>query len=202
MVTAASPAENNDLRDRILSAAKRIFLEGAPETATMDAVAQSAGMSKKTIYREFKSQLELMITLMKETRTDFGQIPPPDPNEPLDEQLTRLIVRVVSYVMAPNSMALIRLIVSEIRRYPELLNEHRERGLPVEVVADWFRHDIVKAAYNFDDPEDAAAMVVGMVVQDAPFKLIFLPTETLPDEELERRARIGVSIFLRGISKA
>ncbi len=193
---------DNDLRDRILSAARRIFLDGAPESATMDAVAQTAGMSKKTIYREFKSQLELMVALLSENRSDFGNVPQPDPDTPLEDQLTDLIVRVMSFVMAPRSMALIRLIVSEVRRYPELLKEHKQRGLPVEIVSDWFRHDIVRERYKFDDPDDVAAMLVGMIAQDAAFKLIFLPTETLPPQELERRARTGVGIFLRGLEKS
>ncbi len=36
-------------RERILAAARKIFLDGPPEQATMDAVAHQAGMSKKTI---------------------------------------------------------------------------------------------------------------------------------------------------------
>ena len=43
-----------------------------PEHATMDAVAQQAGMSKKTIYREFKSQVELLGALLIESVADHG----------------------------------------------------------------------------------------------------------------------------------
>ena len=64
-------------RERILAAARKIFLDGPPEHATMDAVAQQAGMSKKTIYREFKSQLELLGALLAENVADMGQFPPP-----------------------------------------------------------------------------------------------------------------------------
>lgn len=167
----------------------------------MDAVAQTAGMSKKTIYREFSSQLELMIALLKENRTTFGEVPAPDPDLPLDDQLAELIVRVVSFVLGPRQMALIRLVISEIRRYPELLEEHKERGLPVEVVAEWFRHEAVRARYDIGDPDEAAAMIVGMIVQDDPIKLIFLPKEVLDTEDLERRSRIGVRIFLRGLER-
>ncbi len=201
MTQVASPTQDNELRDRILSAARRIFLDGAPEAATMDAVAQTAGMSKKTIYREFKSQLELLAALMEESAADLGPIPPPDEARDFEEQLTGLVTRLMKHVMAPRSMSLIRLIISEIRRYPELLKLKNDRGYPVMVIAQWLAHEPIRKRYNIQDPEDAAAMLLGMVTQDASFKLILIPTDRLPDTELERRARTGVAIFLRGLER-
>lgn len=167
----------------------------------MDAVAQTAGMSKKTIYREFKSQLELLAALMEESAADLGELPPPDDTRDFEDQLTNLMIRLMKHVMAPRSMALIRLIISEIRRYPELLQLKQDRGYPVKVIASWFAHEPVRARYHIEDPEDAAAMLLGMVMQDASFKLVLIPTDRLPDSEIERRARAGVSIFLRGLDR-
>ena len=64
MQAIQEPGEAVSPRERILAAARKIFLDGPPEHATMDAVAQQAGMSKKTIYREFKSQVELLGALL------------------------------------------------------------------------------------------------------------------------------------------
>src|SRR5215470_19838843 len=74
-------------RERILAAARKIFLDGPPEHATMDAVAQQAGMSKKTIYREFKSQLELLGALLAENVADMGAFPPPKPSDDIELEL-------------------------------------------------------------------------------------------------------------------
>ena len=63
MQIVQDPGDNNSPRERILAAARMIFLDGTPEHATMDAVAQQAGMSKKTIYCQFKSQVELLAPL-------------------------------------------------------------------------------------------------------------------------------------------
>lgn len=167
----------------------------------MDAVAQTAGMSKKTIYREFKSQLELLAALMEESAADLGPIPPPDESRDFEEQLAELVTRLLKHVMAPRSMALIRLIITEVRRYPELLKIKQDRGYPIKVIASWLAHEPVRKRYAIEDPEDAAAMLLGMTMQDASFKLILLPTDRLPDAEIERRARTGVEIFLRGLER-
>src|SRR6218665_3857070 len=104
-------------RERILAAARKIFLDGQPEHATMDAVAQQAGMSKKTIYREFKSQVELLGALLLENVADMGAFPPPQPDEDIELELYGVLVRMVTHFTSPRSMALARLMISEVRRY-------------------------------------------------------------------------------------
>jgi AcrR family transcriptional regulator len=192
---AASP------RERILSAARKIFLDGPPEHATMDAVAQQAGMSKKTIYREFKSQLELLGALLAENLTDMGQFPPPKPGDDIELELYSIMVRMVSYFTSPRSMALARLLVSEVRRYPELLNANKPRGFPKDVLTNWLASPAVRSKYVIDDPEDAAAMLLGMVMQDSGFKLMMVSNATMPQHLIETRARRAVSIFLTGVKK-
>ena len=188
-------------RERILSAARKIFLDGPPEHATMDAVAQSAGMSKKTIYREFKSQLELLGALLAENVADMGEFPPPKNGADIEIELYGMLVRMVTHFTSPRSMALARLLISEVRRYPELLNASRPKGFPREVLAEWLGSPLVRAKFQIDDPEDAAAMLLGMVMQDSGFKLMMDANATMPPHLVETRARRGVAIFLRGVRK-
>ena len=193
---AASP------RERILPAARKIFLDGPPEHATMDAVAQQAGMSKKTIYREFKSQLELLGALLAENVADMGDFPPPKPGDDIELELYGMLVRMVTHFTSPRSMALARLLISEVRRYPELLNASKPKGFPREVLADWLGSPAVRAKYQIEDPEDAASMLLGMVMQDSGFRLMMVANATMPQHLIETRARRAVSIFLRGVRKA
>lgn len=200
IAVAASP------RERILTAARKIFLDGPPEHATMDAVAQEAGMSKKTIYREFKSQLELLGALLSENVADMGDFRAPTPRDDIELELYGLVMRLVSHMTSPRSMALFRLIVSEVRRYPVLMQQQQEhnrpRGLPRQVIADWLSSPIVRANYQIDDPSEAAAMLLGMVTQDAAFKMMLSSGQSpTPPHLLEQRARRAVTIFLRGVRK-
>ena len=191
-------------RDRILAAARKIFLDGPPEHATMDAVAQEAGMSKKTIYREFKSQLELLGALLSENVADMGEFTQPTARDDIELELYGLVMRLVGHMTSPRSVALFRLIVSEVRRYPELMQQqHKQpRGLPRQVIADWLSSPIVRAKYQIEDGEEAAAMLLGMVTQDAAFKMLLSTGQTsMQPHLLEQRARKAVAIFLRGVRK-
>ncbi len=194
--------EINSPRERILAAARKIFLDGPPEHATMDAVAQQAGMSKKTIYREFKSQVELLGALLLENVADMGQFPPPQPGDDIELELYGVLVRMVTHFTTPRSMALARLIISEVRRYPELMNAARPKGFPREVLANWLASPAVRAQYAIEDPDDAAAMLFGMVMQDSAFRLLVVANATMPQHQIETRARRAVQIFLRGVRKS
>jgi AcrR family transcriptional regulator len=201
MQVAQDFSETPSPRERILSAARKIFLDGPPEHATMDAVAHQAGMSKKTIYREFKSQLELLGALLAENVADMGQFPPPKNGVDIEIELYGMLVRMVTHFTSPRSMALARLLISEVRRYPELLNASRPKGFPKEVLTEWLGSPPVRAKYHIEDPEDAAAMLLGMVMQDSGFKLMMDSTSTMPHHLIETRARRAVSIFLSGVRK-
>ena len=201
MQIVEDPGDSNSPRERILAAARKIFLDGTAEHATMDAVAQQAGMSKKTIYRQFKSQVELLGALLIESVADMGEFPPPKPGDDIELELHGMLVRMMTHFTSPRSMALARLIISEVRRYPELMTASKPRGFPREKLAIWLASPVVGAKYQIDDPNDAAAMLFGMVIQDSGFKLLVMNNATMPPHLIDTRARRAVQIFLRGVRK-
>ena len=194
-------AEVLPTRERILAAARKIFLDGMPEHATMDAVAHQAGMSKKTIYRAFKSQVELLGALLIENVADMGRFPAPEPGDDIEAELYGVLVRMVSHFTNPRSMSLMRLIVSEVRRYPELMNASKPKGFPREILANWLSAPAVCAQYAIEDPDEASAMLFGMVMQDSGFRLMIDSNATMPLHQIETRARRAVQIFLCGVRK-
>jgi AcrR family transcriptional regulator len=201
MQSPQEAAEILPARERILAAARKIFLDGMPEHATMDAVAQQAGMSKKTIYREFKSQVELLGALLIENVADMGRFPPPEAGDDIEVELYGVLVRMVSHFTNPRSMSLMRLIVSEIRRYPELMNASKPKGFPREILANWLSAPAVRAQYAIEGPDEASAMLFGMVMQDSGFRLMIDSNATMPLHQIETRARRAVAIFLKGVRK-
>jgi AcrR family transcriptional regulator len=201
MQAIEEPVPQHSPRERILAAARKIFLDGPPEQATMDAVAHQAGMSKKTIYREFKSQVELLAALLLENVADMGAFTPPGPDEDIELELYGVLVRMVTHFTSPRSMALARLIISEVRRYPELMSASKPKGFPRELLAQWLAAPVVRAKFQIEDPDDAAAMLFGMVMQDSGFKLLVVNNAIMPQHLIEARARRAVQIFLRGVRK-
>lgn len=201
MQALQEPGEGVSPRERILAAARKIFLDGPPEHATMDAVAQQAGMSKKTIYREFKSQVELLGALLMENVADLGAFPVPQADDDIELELYGILVRMVTHFTSPRSMALARLIISEVRRYPELMSAGKPKGFPREMLANWLASPVVRARYQIEDGDEAAAMLFGMVMQDSAFRLMVMNNATMPQHLIETRARRAVQIFLRGVRK-
>lgn len=188
-------------RDRILDAARRIFLDGPPEQATMDAVAQQAGMSKKTIYREFKSQLELLAVLLAESVADFGVYPPPKAGDDIELELYGVLARIIKHVTSPRSTALARLLITEVRRYPELVKQNSGKRYHIDILAQWLASPEVRKSYDIGDPHEAASMLFSMVMQDAAFRLILPYAPSIPGHIFETRARKAAAIFLRGVRR-
>jgi AcrR family transcriptional regulator len=201
MRAAEDHAVTVSTRERILAAARKVFLDGPPESATMDALAQEAGMSKKTIYREFKSQFELLAALGAETVGEMNEITIPGPDSDLELELYGLLTRLVARLLSPRTLALARLIIREVRRYPELMPEEKKKDYPSLIVARWLSAPVVRARYQIDNPEEAAAMLMGMVIQDTAFKLLLSDKAPLPQHLIEQRARRAVAVFLRGVRK-
>jgi hypothetical protein len=159
-------------------------------------------MSKKTIYREFKSQVELLGALLLENVADLGDFSPPQPSDDIELELYGILIRMVTHFTSPRSMALARLIISEVRRYPELMNASKPKGFPRERLANWLASPVVRAKYQIEDADDAAAMLFGMVMQDSGFRLLVATNATMPQHLIETRARRAVQIFLRGVRKS
>jgi AcrR family transcriptional regulator len=192
---APSPATT---RERILAAARSVLLDPHPERATMDTFARRAGMSKKTLYREFRSQFELLAALIFEATADLPPSPPPARPEDIEPELTALVERLVRHVTQPGNIALARLIISEIRRYPNLIDRTRDKPYPRRLLAAWLDAPLVRAHYEIGDADDAAEMLLAMVLRDAAFRLVIGDATVVPPAEIDRRSREAVAIFLRG----
>ena len=82
-----------------------------------------------------------------------------------------------------------------------MMTASKPRGFPREKLATWLASPVVGAKYQIDDPNDAAAMLFGMVIQDSGFKLLVMNNATMPPHLIETRARRAVQIFLRGVRK-
>lgn len=63
-------------QDSLLTAARRLLVEGGPDALTMDALAEAAGLSRATVYRRVGSREALLETLAAEG-LDVGPRSPP-----------------------------------------------------------------------------------------------------------------------------
>ena len=89
-------------REAILKAAKQAFQEFGVQATSMDKLAEIAQVSKRTVYNHFATKealvMELISDLWLQSMVQLEQEYNPD--EPLDEQLTRLVAAEIELVAA------------------------------------------------------------------------------------------------------
>jgi AcrR family transcriptional regulator len=94
-VVEPETAERTDAarnRERILSAARRLFEEKGAGCVTMDEVAEAAGVGKGTLFRRFGSRASLAAAVLSERERGFQESfirgePPLGPGAPPEERL-------------------------------------------------------------------------------------------------------------------
>lgn len=126
------PAEKSrpDKHDAITRAASETFLAEGFDRASLDQIAQRAGVSKQTIYSHFADKQALFLAICTEL-TEKLTIPlrrPASETGDLRSTLLRLGEDALAMMLHPASLDLHRLIVGAAARFPELGQAAYEAG--------------------------------------------------------------------------
>ena len=118
------------LGERILGVATELFLTQGYGATTIDAVAATAGVSKRTFYHRFDNKATLFAAVVHRI---VEQIRPP-PEVPLLEGSTlhailrRFAGLILRAALEPRAIALHRLVTGESARFPNLLRAVYDEG--------------------------------------------------------------------------
>jgi TetR/AcrR family transcriptional regulator, mexJK operon transcriptional repressor len=127
---AVSRAEPRSKAEVILAAAERAFLASGFGAVSMDAIARSAGVSKATVYAYFAGKEELfgaVVADLSERRFGGFSAEALDP-EDIAASLTTIAERFLDLVLSPEAIALNRIIIGEVTRFPALGQVFWEAG--------------------------------------------------------------------------
>ncbi len=108
--------------ESILAAAKRSFLASGFGAVSMDTIAREAGVSKATVYAHFAGKEELFGAVIgRECERRFaglsvGELDPAD----VRAALATLGRRFLDLLLSPDAIALHRIILGEVSRFPAL----------------------------------------------------------------------------------
>jgi AcrR family transcriptional regulator len=108
--------------ETILAAAKRAFLASGFGTVSMDTIAREAGVSKATVYAHFAGKEDLFGAVIgRECESYFARFSARelDPRD-VRASLTILGCRFLELVLSPDAIALHRIILGEVTRFPML----------------------------------------------------------------------------------
>ncbi|MFB2838259.1 TetR/AcrR family transcriptional regulator [Floridanema evergladense] len=176
----------NNKREQILQGAMRIFLHHGYAATSMDRVAAEAGVSKQTIYSHFQDKEGLFRALIdrvtiRRLRAEYQTESELFQGEPVTV-LIRLANTILQRMEDPEYIALIRLVIAESGRFPEL--------------AELYSNTVVQYGYrnlsayfqshpelNISDPEATTRIFIGTIVGFILSQEVLQGKHTMPMEK-------------------
>ncbi len=110
-------------REELLQAAIDVFTELGYGPATLQDVATRAGVTKGALYHYFDSKESLFIELIRErmlTSIAAMTLEAASPGAPREDLLARFIGGIWRHFQQPGEMAVTRLVIAELPKFPEL----------------------------------------------------------------------------------
>ena len=111
-----------EVEERILDAARKVFLERGLEGASIDEIADAAHAGKPTIYARFPGKEALFAAvILRKVRENVSSIESVAPTGvTFEERLASIAAAILSRVLAAETVGLCRVTVAEARRFPDL----------------------------------------------------------------------------------
>lgn len=206
MTEALSKRARNRLdRTRaILEAALAVFAEQGFAGASMEAVAARAGITKPTLYQYFPSKDALFQAMMAGKGAGMLDALVHPTGQGMVPDLLAFARRYAATVLDPPMLALARLVIGEVQRFPEIGRLYQAAG-PDQLFAGIVAYlDAQRAAGRlaFDDAAMAAEDFWGLILSGPRTRALHRPDAPPTPAEVERAIRNGLGVFLRAYATA
>jgi AcrR family transcriptional regulator len=196
-------------REQIVAGAQRVFLRDGFAGASTDAIAAEAGVSKRTLYSYYPGKEELFADVLRRLTIDnphtqvlaiVEESEPEDLGE-LREMLVGLATRVASIMMDPDYLALLRTIIADTHRFPQLGEIYRstvpERGFRIFLTL--MERVRERGIVDIPDAEAATRLFFGPLVTYALLDGLFKPGERSRPPAPEKIEHI-VDMYMKAIA--
>jgi TetR/AcrR family transcriptional repressor of mexJK operon len=192
--------------ESILAAAKRTFLAGGFGAVSMDTIAREAGVSKATVYSHFANKEELFGAVIGRecglyfARFSAGELDPVN----VRASLSVLGRRYLELVLAPDAIALHRIILGEVTRFPGLgevfwrAGPERQR---VQIEA-FLKSAVASGTLSVPDPRLAAEQFVSLVRGEIHLRQVLLLASNAGEPEIDLAVEGAVDTFMRAFGEA
>ncbi|MFJ2486951.1 TetR/AcrR family transcriptional regulator [Pseudomonas sp. NPDC087639] len=153
-------------REAIIQAAIAEFRANGFEITSMDKIAATAGVSKRTVYNHFPSKEELFAEILNQlwARISAEQSVAYSPDQPLSDQLRQMLLAKLQLMADDNFLSLARVAIAATIHSPERAQNmvarmgEREEGLTV-----WIRAAQADGRIKAVDAVFAAQQVQGLL---------------------------------------
>lgn len=187
---------NQELLDQALD----LFLESGFEATTIEAISNSIGMSRRTIYARFGDKTTLFKAALQRAIDEWivpiEQLQAAESDD-LEETLLRIAQMWVTNLKRPSGMRLVRIANTEVFRMPEIAAYLWERTAQPTIgyLTDLFRRRLRPDVPEISDAADAAAAFLILVVEGSIQLAVW---GKMPDDEFDRQITYRTRLFLDG----
>ncbi|WP_434601619.1 TetR/AcrR family transcriptional regulator [Pseudomonas sp. Z4-7] len=186
-------------REAILQAAIAEFRSSGFEITSMDKIAATAGVSKRTVYNHFPSKEELFAEILNRLWNSITaeQLTPYNSQTPLRDQLRTLLHAKLQMLADENFLDLARIAIAATIHSPERAQDmvarmgEREEGLTV-----WVRMAQADGRLKPVDPAFAAQQMHGLIKTFAFWPQISMGQPSLAPHEQARVIESALDMFL------
>lgn len=178
----------------ILAAARELFLKKG-YGASIDEIAERAGVVKQTVYARFKSKEDLFATVIHATAEQLvAPLSASGGERAVRDTLVAIADQYHQILLEPARIQMARLMIAEAPKFPALARRYYEGG-PSYVcgrLADYLSAATKRGALKVADPKLAASQFFGMI--KGVEHLGALLGIDVAENELQRRRRIAAAV--------
>jgi TetR/AcrR family transcriptional repressor of mexJK operon len=192
--------------ESILAAARKTFLARGFGAVSMDAIAREAGASKATLYAYFASKEELFGAMIARESEYYargfsaGELDPGD----VEASLTAIAERFLRLLLLPDVIAINRIIIGEVARFPVLAELFWQAG-PERVriqVEGFLRRAVDVGALEIADTRVATEQFASLVRGEIQLRHLLGLERFAEETTVLTAARNAVATFLKAFGAA
>ncbi len=200
-----SEASSATKAESILAAAKRTFLQRGFGAVSMDAIAREAAVSKATVYAHFAGKEELFGAVIERECERFlasfsaGELDPGD----VRASLTVLGRRFLELVLSPDGIALHRIILAEVTRFP-MLGEVFWRAGPERQrvqIEGFLQSAAASGTLSFHDTRLAAEQFLSLIRGEIQLRQLLRLEADAGQPKIDDSVESAVDTFVRAFAR-
>ncbi|MFO0560385.1 MAG: TetR/AcrR family transcriptional regulator [Polyangiales bacterium] len=187
-------------REDILRAAAEAFRHDGVRGASSEAIAERAGVSKRTLYNHFASKDALFDAVIERYWQRIAGALESDTDESLDleERILALCIARLKVLLDPELVGFFRAVLGESMRTPELARAwgHGIDPLAVLGLRAFVREEKERGRLQYDSEELAATQLWGLCFDPLFWPSVLLLSAKIPHAARELCVREGARTFL------
>ncbi|MDO9461574.1 MAG: TetR/AcrR family transcriptional regulator [Alphaproteobacteria bacterium] len=188
-------------RKAILEAAVEVFLGAGFGLASMDTIAQRAGVSKATVYSHFGNKQKLFGAIIKAQCHDL--FTPLQTSEiggnNLELTLRRIADHFIRLIMNEQILALYRVVIAESSRFPEFAHIFYENGpgQTADNFAPYLSEQTERGLLDIADPRRAAEQFFSLLSGHVHIRALLGVESQFGAVDMDKHITSAIATFLR-----